>query len=101
GAALERALDRLVADRAEQRALDDDVLDRVAVGRHRRRLVEALERELRLVVDEVRILLHPRLTLLVELLQRVHVLDGALLAREPGDVAGALAVERLRVDERA
>ena len=82
------ALDRLVADRAEQRPLDDDVLDRRAVLRHRRRLVEALERELRLVVDEVRVLLHARLALLVELLQRVHVLDGALLAREARRCSG-------------
>src|SRR6185369_3792762 len=97
-AALEVALDRLVANGAEQRPLDDDVVDRRAVLRQRRGLEEALERELGLVVDEVRVLLHARLTLLVELLQRVHVLDGALLAGEAADVAGGLAVERLRVD---
>ena len=41
------------------------------------------------------------LALLVEQLERVHVLDGALLAREARDVAGGLAVEGLGVDERA
>src|SRR5262249_46228865 len=88
-------------NRAEQRLLDDDVVDRRAVLWHRLGLEETLAGQLRLVVDEVRELLHPLLALLVEHLERVHVLDGALLAREARDVAGGLAVERARIDERA
>ena len=55
--------------------------------RHRRRLVEVLERELRLVVDEVRELLRDLLALLDEREHRLLALDGALLAGEARDVA--------------
>src|SRR5205085_11062822 len=100
-AAAERALDVLADHASGERLLDLHIRDRRARLGHRRRREEALEAELGLVIDEVRVLLHAALALLVELLQSVEVLDRALLAREARDVAGALAVEGRGVDERA
>src|SRR5207253_2573697 len=85
----------------EETALYDDVFDRRSVFRLRDGFVEMAERELRLVVDEVRELLRDLLSVGDELEHGVFALDRALLAGEAGDVPARRAVGALRVDERA
>src|SRR5690606_7846124 len=59
------------------------------------------ERALRLVVHQVRVRRRRLLALRHEREHRLLALDGALLAREAGDVASRRAIRALRVDEGA
>src|SRR5690606_23059335 len=97
---LERARDTGALD-AEEALLHLHVVDRGARGGHLLRLEEALEGELRLVADEVRVGGGGLLALRHEREHRLLALDRALLAGEPGDVAAGGAVGTRRVDERA
>src|SRR6185312_10383931 len=100
--AVEVALDGGLLDaQVEEGLLDDDVADRLRRLRHRLRIVEVPEDLLRLVVDQVRELLHQLLALLAERDHRLFRLDRPLLAGEARDVARGPPVGRLGVDEGA
>ena len=85
---------------AEQALLHFDVVDQRPVLGKRSELVEVLERLAGLIADEVGELLGDLLPLFDQLEHRLFALDRALLAGEPGDVAGSRSVWALGVDER-
>src|SRR5690606_31324350 len=97
----EASLQRPAGHAAERQAPHLDVVLGRAGRRQRSRRVEVLERELRLLLDQVREPLAEHVALALQLLEGLLALDRALLAGEARDVAAGAAVGRARVDERA